>query len=513
MPADGGFDRRAVIAGAAVLAGAATTAAVWARWKRSESSGHEFDPGLAGLLPSPADGRVFRMTVAEVDITPGHGVSMIGYGYKPRLSNGRCARRLRAQCAVLRDPDGTALTLVRVDAGALTYEVYRSIVDTLVADGTITTPANFMLNVSHTHSGPALGMHPDPRVLTHLPDAGLEGVRATAEDFKNKVIDLVRAAHKAEGVQVVLAHAVGQAEAGVVRWVNEQAGPTELPVLVARHAQSGKLEAVIYSYPCHPVCRGDDNVFDADFCGVASSLISAELKAPALFLQGTGGNVDPLGRGAGESRVHLVGQTLADAVVKTVREARFSRIKDGLDAAIDEVELPFAPDLANASVVAQLRRRYQERIINLAPGPTRAGAARRHAELMVKLIDTNRLPRGLEMTTQLWRLGGLRIAALAHEVVHPYTGFVRQLAGAGDLWVLGYTNYVECYLPTDAGLRSGGYAAGWNAESGRYFAGEAGSVMVYGWPAPLRSTLDAKPGSPGAEEIVLDRMRRLLRLV
>jgi hypothetical protein len=36
--------------------------------------------------------------------------------------------------------------------------------------------------------------------------------------------------------------------------------------------------------------------------------------------------------------------------------------------------------------------------------------------------------------------------------------------------------------------------------------------MVYGWPAPLRSTLDAKPGAPGVEEMVLERLERLLRI-
>lgn len=510
----GRVDRRTVIVGAvgaAVFAGAAATSAVWARLNRGRHP-HGFDPGLGGLLPSAGDGPPFRLTVAEVDITPGSGVSMIGYGYKPRMSNGRCARRLRAQCVVLRDADGKALTLVRVDAGALTYEVYRSIVDTLVAEKTIAGLADFMLNVSHTHSGPALGMHPDPRVLTSLPDTGLQGVQATAESFRTKVIDLVRAAHKAEGVQVFLAHAVGRAEVGVQRWVAEQSGPTELPVLVARNADGGKVEAVIYSYPCHPVCRGNDNVFDADFCGVASTAISAELQAPALFLQGTGGNIDPVGRGGGEPRVHLVGQSLADAVLKTVREAKFNRLKGGLESAIDEVKLPFAQDLSNSANVAELRRRYAERVAQLPVGATKVGAARRHAELMVQLIDTHRLPAGVEMTTQVWRLGGLRIAAMAHEAVDYYSGAVRRLAGSDDLWVLGYTNHVECYLPDDQSLRVGGYAAGWNETSGRYFPGEAGSVMIYGWPAPLRSTLDATANMPCAEAMILDRMGRLLRL-
>jgi len=512
MP-EGGTDRRAVIAGAAVFAGAVVASAIWARLEQGTGgTGEGFDPGFAGVLPSLGDGPPFRLTVAEVDITPGHGVSMIGYGYKPRLSNGRCARRLRAQCAVLRDPDGRVLVLVRVDAGALAYDVYRSIVDTLVAEGIVAAASDFMINISHTHSGPALGMHPDPRVLTQLPDEGIGGVQATAEAFKNKVIDLVRAAHRAPGEPVLLAHAVGRAEVGMLRWVQGLSGPTELPVLIARNADNGKLEAVIYSYPCHPVCRGNDTVFDADFCGVASTVISAELKAPALFLQGTGGNVDPVGQGGGEARVHLVGQALAEAVVKTVRDTRFGRIKGGLDAAIDEVALPFAPDLSNADAVAQLRRRYQERIIQLQAGPTKDGAARRHAELMVALIDAGRLPRGVEMTTQVWRLGELRIVGMAHEVVNAYTGYVRRLAESDDVWVLGYTNHVECYLPSDAGLTSGGYAAGWNEESGRYFPGVAGSVMGYGWPAPLRSTLDAKPGAPGVEEMVLQRLERLLRI-
>ncbi|HEX6682084.1 MAG TPA: hypothetical protein VF062_04790 [Candidatus Limnocylindrales bacterium] len=512
MP-EGRTDRRAIIAGAGLLVGAAAASAIWDRLRAgSRTVAREIvDPGLAGWMPSPSTGPPHRLAVTEVDITPGHGVSMTGYGYQPRLSNGRCARRLRAQCALLRDPDGRVLVLVRADVGALTYDVYRSIVDTLVTEKIIAGRADFMLNISHTHSGPALGLHPDPRVLTHLPEDGLPGVQEVARAFTANVLELVRAAHRATAVPVTLGHATGSASVGITRWTSEAASPTELPVLVARHAETGKLEAIIYSYPCHPVCRGNDAVFDADFCGVASTMIANEMRAPAFYLQGTGGDIDPAGQGHGETRVHFVGAALAEAVVKTVREATFTRLRSVAEAWIEEVELPFAPDLSRHAVVSALRERYHERILTIEEGPTKAGAVRRHAELMVRLIDEGRLPRGLEMTVQRWDLGGLRIVALSHEVVHQYTTLVRRMAGAEGVWVLGYTNHVESYLPTDAGLRSGGYAAGWNEASGRHFPGEAGSVMAYGWPAPLRSTLDATPELPGSEGLVLDRVARLMR--
>ncbi|HCT81824.1 MAG TPA: hypothetical protein DGG94_06785 [Micromonosporaceae bacterium] len=505
------FNRRAIIAGALVVAAAGVAAAASAL----DLAGSK--PGLRHILPLlPGNGSGdpkarFRMGIAETDITPGRGTPMSGYGWRPRMSNGRCARRLRAQCMVLRDINDRALVMVRVDAVALTREAYLSIVGSLIAEKLIARADDFMINVSHTHSGPALGVHPDPRILTALPDAALPALKASVDTFKRHVIETVRRAHAADPVPVILGHAAGSASVATFRWMpNDTAGPTEVPVIIAQHAETGKLQAVLFGYACHPVCRGNDAVFDADFCGVSATLVSRELGVPALFFQGMAGDVDPARMGKGEVRVSRVGHALGEAVLKTVREASFTRLSGPAKTAIEEIQLPFAVDLSKAEVIADLRLRYLERIAKAPSGKARhAGATKRHAQLMVELIDAGNLPTSIPMTLQCWGLGSLKILTMAHEVVSGYAAAAKAKA-SGPLWTMGYTNQVECYVPNEYALRGGGYPAGWEAATGRHLPSEAGSIMVYGWPAPLRSALDAGPDRPAASELVMRSIERLL---
>ena len=74
-------------------------------------------------------------------------------------------------------------------------------------------------------------------------------------------------------------------------------GPTDPEVGVVRFdRKDGTPLALLYTYSCHAVVLGATNrLLTADFPGYASSFIEGEmLGAPALFLQGAAGDIDPL---------------------------------------------------------------------------------------------------------------------------------------------------------------------------------------------------------------------------
>ena len=88
---------------------------------------------------------------------------------------------------------------------------------------------------------------------------------------------------------------------------------------------------------------------------------------------------------------------------------------------------------------------------------------------------------------QAWRLGNLSWAALGGEVVIDYSNRLRRELG-NDLWVLGYSNDVMAYIPSERVLKEGRYE------------GET-SMIPYGQPSAW---------APGLEEKIVTKTRELI---
>jgi hypothetical protein len=266
---------------------------------------------------------------------------------------------------------------------------------------------------------------------------------------------------------------------------------------------------VLFGYACHPVARGNDEAFDSDYCGHAARLISARLATPALFFQGTAGDQEPDGPHV-PSQVEALGANLAAAVLDVVDNGPLTPVTGPIATASIEACLPFAVDLCDPDVIAELEGKYKHRL----EAPETTFYARRHAEVMLRQIHGGRLPTSIPMPIQRWRLGGLTIVALAHEVLAGYDGRIRELAD-DPVWVMAYANETGCYIPEDATLQAGGllhegYEAGWNNDDPR-ITGNATNMMVYGWPAPLASAPDgAGQDVNSTQRAVLDAVRQLL---
>lgn len=449
----------------------------------------------------------FLMHVESVDYTPGANVPMGGYGWSERRSDGSAVggRPLRAQCAVLTDPAGHVVVLVRADVISVPRTVYLDIVSRLVTTGLVGSASDFVLAQSHTHNGPMVGRVPDPYVLLGSEDDVALTDVFTAE-FIDVIVRLVTRARAATPVAVTLGYAEAQAYIAINR---ESLGsvPPDVPVLVARRASDGGLHAVLFGHACHPVCHPyATRTFDADHCGRASTEVTRRLGVPALFFQGAAGDLNPAVLGT-ESAVRLTGDRLADSVVAAVRNNAFIPVDGPFRTAAETVELPFSVDLADPGAVAELRRKYQERVDTLG-SDGEDGAARRHAERMLDLIDRDAVPRSLPMTVQRLDLGRLTVLALAHEVVSGYHVGTKSKHNK-PLWVMAYANHVDGYVAADDLLWRGGYAAGWTDDDEIAGIGTAG--ISYSLPAPLRASPRDRPGDPACTEgLVASAIARLL---
>jgi len=206
----------------------------------------------------------------------------------------------------------------------------------------------------------------------------------------------------------------------------------------------------------------------------------------------------------------VLGASLAAAVLDVVDNGPTIPITGPISTAQVEAALPFAVDLSDPDVIAELESKYKHRL----GAPETTYYARRHAEVMLRQIHEGRLPTSIPMPIQRWRLGALTIVALAHEVLAGYDERIRDLAD-DPVWVMAFANETGCYIPEDATLQAGGamhegYEAGWNNGDPR-ITGDATNMMVYGWPAPLAFAPDgAGLGVASTQRTVLDAVRQVL---
>jgi neutral ceramidase len=423
---------------------------------------------------------------------------MGGYGWGPR----GCAhatdigRHLKAHCMVIHD-NGVPNVLLRLDIVSLPRDVHEEIRRRVVDEAKLVNAEDFMIVTSHTHHGLFIGdTHPDPVLLMGLNDADVNAINDTTFVLMDMLVDLVRMTVEETPIPATLWYDEGHEEIGANRAGLEHV-MTDVPVLLARNADDGTPLAVLFGYACHPVARQRDEFIDSDYAGLAADLIAERLGIMALFFQGCAGDQNPAeGVGLAEA-----GERLAGTVVEVIERDQFTQVTGPFNNAMTEVDLLFTRDLTDPSEVAALAQRYEARLNN--PGTEDQG--KRHARLILDQIENNTLPTSIPMPIQRWRLGGLTILGLSHEVLSTYHVMLKDVAeqlGLGHLWIMAYVGETQCYVAADDKLRMGGYEAGWDDSDDiahqRYYG------VSYGWPLPLRYSEDGvDPAAPDSTEAIV----------
>jgi neutral ceramidase len=461
---------------------------------------------------------MLELGVHTNDITPRAGDAsrwMAGYGWGPRRSDGTwaAARPLRAQCAVIWD-DGFPNVLLRIDVATIARSVHDEVRRRVVEEERLVGyTADFLMAASHTHSGPCVGAsdHLNARVSYDLQPGDIAEVDAYTSHYVDQLVDTVREAIEKPRVPVTLHYAEGETHFSVNRTGLGQTLP-RVHVLAARSSEDGELVAVLFGHACHPVSRGSDTVYDSDHCGFAAERIEAQLGGvPALYFQGAAGDLNPAGL-PDPNAVVWNGAILAGAVLQTLETDAFTAVTGPLRNTLEWIEVPLAVDTTDVDARAELRAGYVERLDTLIEDDSGNSAARRHAELMIRQIDDGTLEAAVPMPVQCWRLGGLTILGLGHEVCSGYDIGLHQRVDA-PLWVMAYVNEVALYIAADDLLWIPSYEGGGGSDS--HLAAVGQSLIPYTWPCPLRASPNdgtAPPdGTPGsAPRTVMDACTRIL---
>jgi neutral ceramidase len=418
----------------------------------------------------------WKAGVARAEITPKTPLWQAGYASRTHASEGTL-HPLWAKALALQDAAGRRAVLVTADLLGLPKGVSDRVRQRL-QEQTGLTKAQLLLNSSHTHSGPVLS-----NALIDIYDmneAERQQVAAYTQQLENKLVALVGEALRnlapatlsaANGVTRFQVNRRNNKEA-TLRQQTELKGPNDYAVPVLRVADAqGTLRALLFGYACHPTVL-DLYQFSGDYAGFAQlELEKAYPGTTALFMQGAGADQNPLPRRT-VPLAKQYGRELAAAVERVLSEP-MRPLTAQLATAYSELDLPLSPPPPDADLQALLRDN----------APYHQRWARRMLDARQQGLAP---PASYPYPVQLWRLGEQALFSFGGELVVEYALEVKKRYGP-EVFVLGYSNDVMGYIPSETILKEGGYEGNT-------------SQMVYGQPGPW---------APGIQQRILAEVEKL----
>jgi neutral ceramidase len=372
-------------------------------------------------------------------ITPEKLLSLAGYASRKKPAEGK-VQNLFAKALALEDEKGSRLVIVTLDLIGVPQSLRQNLAAKANAKFGL-SPERLLLNASHTHSGPSLRTTPPPPL-----ENGGTVQMADSYEYTQTLEEKILAA---------IGGALADLRPARLTWNKARCGfamnrrkdytlppehpnankapnpdgPVDHEVPALRvEASDGTLRAALFGYACHNTSLGFFH-YCGDYAGYAQEFLQEHRPGfTALFLMGCGGDQNP-----------------------------YPRRSDVVPGITDlELAQQHGRALSNAVEVA----------LSVNPRPVGGPIRAAYEEVALEYAKPGKAVHSYPV--QVIKLGSdLTLVALGSEVVVDYSlRFKRELAGAGGVWVAGYSNDYSGYIPSLRVLKEGGYeaAAGW-AES------------------------------------------------
>lgn len=423
---------------------------------------------------------------ARVDMTPPLGTPMMGVG----ISMARLSQTVHDPLyvrALYVEHDGEPALIVGFDLCFISRDIADRFKGAL-ARTTGLHPRSVLLNASHTHAGPAVGVYFDMRFAPPPADFYDQLEAATVKAAQGAIATARPARLKA---------GASRSNIPVSRrlWRNNQidAAPNlngvvhdALPMCLFED-NSGRPICLLFSISTHPVAaRGTD--MTADYPGFAMHRIDAYLGAPcSLFVQGTAGDSRPRQLIQVEewnwkstiADAEATGEVLAQEVIAGLERLRPS---DRLHVRSAIVDTRWPIQVPSRAEIEAERKKYHGDLTTVD------GLRGAIVELQLKLLDQGRLPTSIPVMFQAVQLAeDIRIVAMQGEPVAAHGNTIdAAFPAGGTTFALGYTNGDAAYLPTSQMLDEGGY--------------ETNSLWEFAYPGTF---------AKGIEQIIQDALSKL----
>ena len=392
---------------------------------------------LAGTVCTGQDG---YFGTAKVNVNPLSPVMLSGYAGRAGMSEATGVQLdIFAQAAAFGMGAETSL-LLTVECTGLPDNVVDPLRAQLASNLGI-AQERIVMTCTHSHSCPCVEGY-----LPNLFGAPLPPNRQQhVDEYAAKLVEWMEEAavealdNRTPGHEISWANgSVGFSQNRRGEGVNDH----DLPVMLVKNGL-GEAKAIITSYATHAVTlNGGDNLISGDWPGYARQAIETLYPgAAAMIMIGAGADSNPTGMGSQSSAINH-GQTVANEVRRLIDGNLMTPVSSQISAFHTEVELDYATALQPGDPAG----------VMLAPTPSSS----------------------LYGVTS-WTFGkDLAMVFMEGEVVADYS--LRLKAELGDkVWVNGYSNDVQGYIPSERVLRSGGYEADssnyYYANPGRYAYG------------------------------------------
>ncbi len=298
---------------------------------------------------------------ASYDITPESGIPLMGYAARSSPSRGVHDRLFARALALAPEPqERSGIVLVAADLCLMTPQQALEVRQRIAA-GSGLPSQHVVVCCTHTHSGPEMGL----RALA-------EGRKAP--DHVSKILsglaEVGLAAHAARRPAQL---GWSRCSVGIGRNRRLEDGPIDPELLVlAVEGLDARPIGLLFQHACHPTVLGHDNLeLSADWPGAAASRIERETGAPALFVLGAHGDIDPRtrgvkdlirrdqSRGRGFDEVEALGAVVAEAVLAARADER--TLSGPLGCASRKLRLPLQlGQLSAADAERELEKRKQQ---------------------------------------------------------------------------------------------------------------------------------------------------------
>ncbi len=400
--------------------------------------------------PAHAGEPEWKVGLAQVKITPQQPVLMAGYAGRNKPF-AKVEADLFAKAMVLEDRGGRQLAIVTSDLIGFRAAIAEPICERIGKKLGLKRE-QILLNSSHTHTGPALGLASKPQAGTAAGDA-LRTVEYTRW-LQDQIVDLVVAAATrmepanlsfGSGVVHFVMNRREFTPSGVILGVNPRGlADRSVPVLRVDSAD-GKPRAVLFGTACHGTTLGPQHYeICGDFAGFAQAFIAEKYpKTEALYMLGCAGDANPYPRGSMDlAREH--GAALSREVCR-VLDTKLRPIRGPLTLAFERAALP----LADPPPRAELEKWAKEK----------GGWRPFVAQQMLAVLDRgDKLPTHYTCPFAAVQFGDdLTLVGLPGEVVVDYVTIIEKAIGPNKLWIAAYCNDVFGYLPSAKVLSEGGY--------------------------------------------------------
>lgn len=376
---------------------------------------------------------------------------MSGYGFREQPMQG-VHDDIWVRCVSL-EQDGRQVAICSIEILSLEDDQVQRIRESVASAGY--RPEDMILSCTHTHGGPAVQYlrlcgTPSPEYQDFLIESISQCILEAGQSRQECLLS-VGAASSGLGV-----NRRKPSPRGLLHELNPD-GHTE-PELVAAQLKrpDGEVMATIFNYGCHGVCMGADNrLITGDWPGRAARSLEAEFNAPALFLQGCSGDVNPFTRDTYET-VDVVAAKATDAVHAALAKAR--PVEGAFENWRETVALPVEMPPSEAELQALLAR-IQSRPKSEWQWMDKLDAAWSNA-----VLENSRDARRREIEMEI---GGVRLMSpqqsvfeivwIGAEAFSTYASHIKENSRPAPVMVTAYTNGNIGYLPDARAFPEGGY--------------------------------------------------------